>query len=235
VAAFGSVSGFENGQPWIGLHLARVPPILAANYIKALGVTMSRLALSLVAMLIATTTAHAHTGVGDTHGLVHGFAHPMGGIDHVLVMVAVGLFAAQLGGRALWLVPLSFVAMMAIGGGFGMAGVALPVAELGIVLSVVVLGVAVAARLHVPTVVAMMLVGFFALFHGHAHGAEMPSAASALVYGIGFVLGTASLHAAGIGLGLAAGKAGEVFGNRILKAAGSAMALAGVAILAGYL
>lgn len=196
---------------------------------------MSRPVLSLAALLIAANPALAHTGIGNAHGFVHGFAHPIGGIDHVLVMVAVGLFAAQLGGRALWAVPLAFVALMAIGGACAMAGIGLPFVELGIALSLVVLGVAVAARMHLPTLAAMTLVGFFALFHGHAHGAEMPETVSGLAYGVGFVLATASLHAAGIGLGLAIGRAGEAFGNRVLQAAGSATALAGVAILAGYL
>jgi urease accessory protein len=196
--------------------------MLTVNQNKALRMKMSRLALSLIAMLIATTAAQAHPGVGNTHGLVHGLAHPIGGIDHVFVMVAVGLFAAQLGGRALWLVPLSFVAMMAVGGAFGMAGVNLQLVEIGIALSVIVLGLAVAARLHLPTVAAMALVGVFALFHGHAHGAEMPDTASGLAYAIGFILATASLHAAGICLGLALGKAGEAFGNRVLRTAGGA-------------
>jgi urease accessory protein len=196
---------------------------------------MIRLALSLVAVLIATTAAQAHTGVGPAHGLVQGFAHPLGGIDHVLVMVAVGLFAAHLGGRALGLVPLAFVSMVAVGGALGMAGIGLPLVEIGIGLSVVVLGLSVAARLHLPTIAAMSLVALFPLFHGHAHGAEMPDTASGLAYGAGFVLATTCLHAAGIGLGLAIGKPGHAVGNRILQAAGSAMALAGVAILGGLL
>ncbi len=136
--------------------------------------------LSLAAALLtaAATAAHAHTGVGSTAGLLHGFAHPLGGIDHVLVMVAVGLFAAQLGGPALWLVPLSFVSLMILGGIFGMAAVGLPFVEIGIGLSVVVLGFAVAFRLHIPIALAMALVGLFAIFHGYAHGAEMPESAS---------------------------------------------------------
>ena len=196
---------------------------------------MSRLALSLATLVLAATPAYAHIGIGDTHGFANGFVHPMGGIDHVLVMVAVGLFSAQLGGRALWAVPLSFVLMMAAGGVLGMAGVGLPLVEIAIALSVVVLGVSVAAQVHLPTVAAMALVGFFALFHGEVHGAEMPETAAGLAYGTGFVLATAALHAAGTGLGLVIGKTGDAFGNRVLRAVGSAMALAGVAILAGYL
>ena len=150
---------------------------------------MSRLALTLAALLVASGPAQAHTGIGGTLGLAQGFGHPIGGIDHLLVMVAVGLFAAHLGGRALWLVPLSFISAMAIGGAFGITGIFLPSVEVGIALSVVVFGVSVAARPHLPTLVAMTLAGFFALFHGQAHGAEMPEATSGLAYGVGFVLG----------------------------------------------
>jgi len=196
---------------------------------------MSRLALSLAAFLVAATPAYAHIGIGDQQGFAHGFAHPIGGIDHVLVMIAVGLFAAQLGGRALWTVPLSFVSMMAAGGVLGLASIGLPLVEIAIAVSVVVLGVSIAAQVHLPTLAAMALVGFFAVFHGQAHGAEMPETASGLIYGVGFVLATAALHAAGIGLGLMIGKAGDAFGNRVLRAAGSATALVGVAILAGHL
>lgn len=194
---------------------------------------MSRLALPLAALLLAAIPAHAHTGIGDAFGFVHGFAHPIGGIDHVLAMVAVGLFAAHLGGRAVWPAPLSFLAMMAIGGALGVAGIGLPLVETAIALSVVVLGLVITARLHLPTVAVMALVSTFALFHGHAHGAEMPGTESVLAYGVGFLVGTASLHATGIGLGLAIGKAREGFGNRALQATGSAMAVAGLAILAG--
>jgi urease accessory protein len=149
-------------------------------------------------------------------------------------MVAVGLFAAHLGARALWMVPLAFVGMMIIGGALGMAGVPLPLVEVGIGLSVVVLGIAVAASFNLPTAAAMALVGFFAIFHGHAHGAEMPDTASGLEYGAGFVVATATLHAIGIGLGLAFGRMSQTFGRRILQTAGAAMAITGVAILTGY-
>lgn len=197
---------------------------------------MSRLLSLAAALLTATATAaYAHTGVGAASGFGHGFAHPLGGLDHVLAMIAVGLFAARLGGRALWLVPLSFVAMMVVGGAVGMAGIGLPLVEIAIGLSVVVLGLAAAFGLHLPTAAAMALVGLFAVFHGHAHGAAMPQSASGLPYGAGFVLATALLHALGIGLGLILGRTGAAIGRRALQTAGSAMALAGVAILAGYL
>src|SRR3954447_25676121 len=120
-----------------------------------------------VGLLLASTASHAHAGVAAATGFTHGFLHPVGGLDHVLVMVAVGLFAVHLGGRALWLVPLSFVSMTAVGGIVGMAGFGLPFVEIGIALSVIVLGAAVAFSLHLPTVAAMGLVGLFAIFHGH--------------------------------------------------------------------
>jgi urease accessory protein len=141
-------------------------------------------------------------------------------------MVAVGLFAAHLGGRALWLVPLSFVATMAFGGALGMAGVALPYVEIGVGLSVVVLGIIIASRINPPVAIAMALVGFFAVFHGHAHGADMPETASALAYAVGFIVATAMLHAIGVGLGILTGTE-----RRFTQLAGSAMALAGVVIL----
>lgn len=175
--------------------------------------------------------AFAHTGAGHTHGFVHGFLHPVGGLDHLLAMIAVGLFAAYLGGRALWLVPATFVAVMALGGLLGVSGVALPYVEVGIALSVIVLGALVALRLQFPVVLAMTIVGVFAIFHGYAHGAELPEAASGLAYGIGFMIATALLHLAGIavGLGFAESRTGT-FGRRIVQAGGGAIALAGVVI-----
>jgi urease accessory protein len=196
---------------------------------------MYRRALLAAALGLLSTAAYAHTGVGDTNGLAHGFFHPVRGVDHVLVMVAVGLFAAHLGGRALWLVPLSFVSMMIVGGMAGMAGLRLPFVEIAIGLSVVFLGVAVALRLHLPTAAAMAMVGLFAIFHGHAHGAEMPESASGFEYALGFVLATATLHGCGIGFGLLLGKASEPKGALVSRAAGGAMALAGLAILGGVI
>jgi urease accessory protein len=192
---------------------------------------------TLLALVLALTPslAFAHVGVGDPTGIAHGFMHPISGTDHVLAMVAVGLLAVHLGGRALWLVPLSFVAMMAFGGVLGMAGIGLPFVEVAIGLSVVVLGIIVAARVNPPAAIAMALVGLFAIFHGHAHGAEMPETASGLAYGVGFILATALLHAIGIGVGILIGRAGQRYSRTISQIAGGAMALAGIAILGGLI
>jgi urease accessory protein len=183
-----------------------------------------------VATAFVPVAASAHVGIGDTHGFVHGFGHPLTGIDHILAMTAVGMFAAHLGGRALWLVPLTFVSVMALSGIAGMAGVQLPFAEIGIGLSVVVLGLAVASQTNARTLVAMAAIGLFAIFHGHVHGTEMPASMSGLGYGLGFICATALLHVVGIGLGLGIGKAG-VYSRRIFQVIGAAMAIAGVGIL----
>lgn len=195
--------------------------------------SLSRLAL--IAATLAPGVALAHTGVGDTGGFVHGFAHPIGGLDHVLAMVLVGVLAWQLGGRALWLVPSAFVAVMALGGVLGFAGVAVPFVEVGIALSVVVLGAVVAFGFKAPVAVAMGLAGLFAVFHGHAHGAEMPETVAGATYGLGFMLGTALLHLVGIGMGYAIGSLGDRYGRIVTRAAGGVAALAGVAILTGML
>jgi len=192
---------------------------------------MLRLSCLVLLTLLMLTPASAHTGVSDTTGFAHGFVHPVGGIDHVLAMVAVGLFAVLLGGHARWLVPASFVAMMAVGGALGMAGVSIPFVEIGIGLSVVVLGVAVALHLDMRVAAAMAFVGFFAIFHGYTHGAEMPDTASGFDYGLGFVLATALLHVSGIGLGLVIKRMSELRGWRAAQVAGVGMALAGFAIL----
>jgi urease accessory protein len=180
---------------------------------------------------LAPQAAYAHTGVGDASGFAHGFTHPIGGIDHVLAMVTVGLFAAHLGGRALWLVPASFVTMMAAGGALGFYGVNLPFVEVGIALSVIVLGAVVALQASLPLAAAIGLVGLFAIFHGHAHGAEMPMDVSAAGYGAGFLIATALLHATGIGIGLSIGKLAYGSARRVSQLAGTAIAIAGLALL----
>jgi urease accessory protein len=192
-----------------------------------------RLTLSALAAL-APTLAFAHPGVaGHTHGFIQGFAHPISGIDHILAMVAVGIFAANLGGRALLAVPLTFMGFMLVGGTLGILGFPLPFVEVGIALSIVVLGLAVAAKWDWPLTAAMAMVGLFAVFHGHAHGTEMPLDASGAAYAAGFVAATGLLHLAGIGIGLAIGRTGQLTSHRITQAGGVAVALAGIAVLVG--
>jgi urease accessory protein len=196
--------------------------------------TMLRTVATLGAILLPTV-AWAHSGHDVTLGFAAGFTHPVTGIDHVLAMVAVGLFAANLGGRALWAVPLSFVAVMAMGGALGAAGIAVPFVEAGIAISVIVLGLAVALRWKAPVAGAMALVGLFAIFHGHAHGTEMPVNAVGLEYGLGFLLATALLHGAGIGLGLGFARFGRTHAPRAIQFGGIAMAVAGFVILSGVI
>ncbi len=193
------------------------------------------LGTALTVAAASATPAAAHVGVGEASGFMHGFWHPIGGLDHVLAMVAVGLFAANLGGRAMWLVPLSFVTMMAFGGWLGMAQINVPFVELGIAASVVVIGLAVALNLSMPTLAAMTLVGLFAIFHGHAHGAEMPVDASGASYAAGFMLATALLHAVGIGIGLTVGRLGRTAGASFNQIGGAAVSLAGIALIGGWL
>jgi urease accessory protein len=188
---------------------------------------------ALLAIFLAPTAALAHTGVGGTSGFMHGYMHPLGGLDHQLAMILVGIFAYQLGGRALWLVPLTFVGVMALGGFLGVAGVPIPFIETGIALSVIVLGAIVAFGARIPVAVAMGIVGLFAIFHGHAHGSEMPLDASGVAYGLGFMLATAILHAVGIGIGFLIGMTSKTLGNNVYRVAGGLASLAGIAILVG--
>lgn len=193
-----------------------------------------RTRLARIAVVIATivpTAAFAHSGGGDAHDFVHGFAHPFGGLDHLLAMITVGLFAYQLGGRALWLVPASFVVAMTAGGALGLAGIPVPFVEAGIAASVLVLGAIVAFGVKAPVAVAMAMVAAFAVFHGHAHGAEMPAGGSIAAYSAGFVLATALLHAAGVTLGLLIGRFAEAYGRLGFRLSGGLVALAGGAIL----
>jgi urease accessory protein len=198
---------------------------------------MNRLLTFLFAcgLAVLPVTAFAHTGLGDTSGFAHGMAHPVSGLDHVLAMIAVGVFAYQLGGRALWLVPGTFVFLMAGGGALGMAGISVPYVETGIALSVIVLGAIIALGVRAPVAIAMAIVGVFAIFHGHAHGAEMPADASGAAFAAGFMLATALLHGTGLALGFAIGRAGEIRGPLVVRAAGAMTALAGVGLLAGLI
>ena len=181
-------------------------------------------------LLASVSPALAHTGHG-AGSFLQGLAHPLGGLDHMLAMVAVGLYAAVLGGRALWLVPAGFLGAMAIGALLGFSGITIGFVETGIAMSVVALGLAIALRLSPPAAAAMALVAPFAIFHGYAHGAEMPSELSAFVYLMGFMLATALLHAIGIAFGLTVGMFAERGGRRIAQVAGAAIAFIGVALL----
>lgn len=182
-------------------------------------------------VVIATALAGpalAHTGAGAVHGFGAGLLHPLFGVDHVLAMVAVGLWAGLTGGRARFAYPLAFVGMMVLAGLWGMSGSSLPGVEIGIAVSVVVLGLAIALRATPPLAAGAAACAIFAVFHGHAHGAELPQGASGLGYALGFVLATAALHGAGLGLaGLLAARA-----PLLARVAGGGLALAGVAILA---
>ena len=189
--------------------------------------------LMTVALLLAPSVAFAHPGHGEGGSLLAGFIHPFSGIDHLLAMTAVGLFAAHLGGRALWAVPATFVAMMALGGVFGAAGVSLPFAETAIALSVLVFGFVIFSGMTPPVLAAMALVGIFAIFHGHAHGTEMPVGGSGVVYGIGFMVATTLLHGFGITLGLAIRWFDDVPRRRAMQACGVAIALIGAGLTIG--
>ncbi len=148
------------------------------------------------------TRASAHGEMGTVGGFLSGFGHPLGGLDHIVAMVAVGLWGAFLGGRAMWTLPVVFPVVMALGGALGVVGVALPGVETGIALSGIVLGIMVSLAARPPLWVASMIVGIFAIFHGHAHGTELPEAANALTFAIGFVISTGLLHVGGIAFGL---------------------------------
>lgn len=184
-------------------------------------------ALAVLASLVSGV-AEAHTFGADGAGLAQGFAHPLGGLDHLLAMIAVGLWATQLGGRALWAVPTAFVSMMAAGAVVGWGGIPVPGVEPAIALSLLVLGLVVTTATRLPVALGMALVGVFALFHGHAHGSELPAAASALAYGGGFIAATALLHGVGLALGLAA----RTRFTLALRLGGAGVAAAGIVLMA---
>lgn len=189
---------------------------------------IKRLAAAAILLGLSAVPAFAHLNP-DGHGsFMAGVSHPLFGLDHILAMIAVGLWAALLGGRAVWLVPSAFVATMCLGFAIALLDLPLPFVEPTILASVVVIGLLAAVALNVPAGFAMALVGFFALFHGHAHGGEL-GAATALPYAIGFAVSTALLHAAGIGTGSGLGRMfGQDSGRFATRLAGGATALAGL-------
>jgi urease accessory protein len=181
-------------------------------------------------LLLAFTDVSAHSAEGLAGGFVSGLMHPVLGPDHVIAMVAVGLWGAFLGMPAIWLLPIVFPMVMAFGGALGVAGVPVPAVETGIAVSAIVLGAMVAFAARPPIWVAAVIVGAFAIFHGHAHGTELPSAANPLAYSLGFVIATGLLHLCGIAFGaLAHWPAGKV----AVRAGGGLIALGGVAFLFG--
>jgi len=181
--------------------------------------------IALIALCLIADTASAHTGSHVVTGFTSGLTHPLSGLDHLLAMIAIGLWAAQQGGRALWAVPAAFVSAMALGGGLALAGLSLPHVETGIAASVLVLGLLIATRRRWAVTAGMAIAAIFAIFHGYAHGLEMPQAASPALYALGFVLATVFLHGVGI--------AGSRIGRYAMQAAGVGIAASGLAMLFG--
>lgn len=186
---------------------------------------------SLVALLLgaAIMPAYAHVGAGSASSFAAGFGHPLSGLDHMAVMVAVGLWAALKGGRALWVWPTTFVGVMLAGGALGMAHVSAPFVEPGILASVVALGLLVAMAVDLPVAAGAAIIGVFALFHGHAHGAEVPAATAGIGYMAGLALATAVLHGIGVAFVLGAGPRLHA----LVRAAGAACAAIGVGLASG--
>jgi len=179
----------------------------------------------LAVILFWTEAAFAHVRRGEAAGFVSGVKHPVSGLDHVLAMVAVGLWGAQLGAPAVWLLPVAFPMVMAFGGMLGLMGVPLPGIEYGIAASAILLGAAVMFEMKPPLAIAAVVVGIFAIFHGHAHGTELPPGQSGLLYSMGFVMATGCLHAVGIGIGTVHRWG---WGQKMLRLAGAGVALGGM-------
>jgi len=192
--------------------------------------SLSTIALATVLLALATP-ALAHEGGGVVGGLTSGFLHPLLGLDHLVAMVGVGLWGAFLGRPAIWLLPIVFPVVMALGGALGIAGFPLPAVESGIALSAIAIGICVALALRPPLWVAAVVVGLFAVFHGHAHGTELPAAANPLTYAMGFVFATGMLHLCGIGLGILSNIPA---GRYVVRAGGAVIAAIGLAFLTGY-
>lgn len=188
--------------------------------------------LLLPSALLTPQLAMAHDAVGLRFGsFIGGLAHPVLGMDHFLAMVSVGILSAQIGGRAIWTVPATFVGVMAFGGLLGMIDIGMTAIEAGIAFSLLALGLAIAFDRKMPMSIAMTAVGFFAVFHGYAHGAEMPTASKPVVYSLGFLAGTTALHLFGVLIGDIAQR--YTRGNLALRIAGGSIAAIGTAFLVG--
>jgi urease accessory protein len=189
---------------------------------------MTRRGVVAVLLALLPIVAIAHEEAGPAAGFLSGLAHPVSGADHVVAMVAVGLWGAVLGPPAIWLLPVAFPLVMAIGGFVGLMGVPLVGVEIGIASSAILLGAMVALHARPPLAIALLLVAFFAVFHGHAHGTELPAGQSGLLYSLGFVVATGLLHGVGVSIGLIHRWSG---GRVLLRIAGVAVAFAGVTFL----
>jgi urease accessory protein len=183
-------------------------------------------------LALTLTLGAAQAAMGGARGFAAGLAHPMTQLDHLLAMVSIGLLGALLGGRAVWLLPSSFVSFMALGEVMGFLGFGLPFGEIGVAASVVVLGLMIATRVAMPTLVATALVGVLAIFHGHAHATGTPPGISAAGFAAGVLLATAALHGAGVCLGMALARIDIRHATRLTQFGGTGMALAGVAMVA---
>jgi urease accessory protein len=183
-----------------------------------------RALLAASALLLWAPPGQAHVEAGQAAGFLAGVAHPISGLDHVLAMIAVGLWGAQLGMPAVWMLPVTFPMIMALGGMLGLIGVPLPGVELGIAVSAILLGLAVMSELRPSLTATVAVVGLFGIFHGHAHGTELPPGQSALLYSVGFVIATGVLHGVGVAVGLVHGRP---WGRRLLRVAGGGVAAAG--------
>ena len=190
-----------------------------------------RTALAALLLLAAAMPAYAHVGAGVTSSFTAGFGHPLSGLDHLTVMIAVGLWAAMKGGRAVWAWPLAFVGVLLAGGALGMLQVPMPFVEPAILASVVTLGLLVALAIDLPVSAGVAIIGLFALFHGHAHGTEVPENAGGLEYMAGFAVATALLHAVGIAAALGLG----LRFRGLARAAGAGCAAVGVGLAFGML
>ena len=187
-----------------------------------------RLALVSLLFLVWAQTAYAHVEGGRATGFVTGFHHPWSGLDHVLAMVAVGIWGAQLGSPTMWILPITFPLMMTVGAMMGLLGIPVPGIEIGIALSAIVLGSSILGEVRPNLGAAIVMVAIFAMFHGHAHGTELPPGQNGLLYSMGFVMGTGCLHGVGIALGTLYGKRS---GRWALRTAGGFIAFMGVTFL----
>lgn len=200
-------------------------PVLNFGYSSLFRVSSFGFLISFFLVLFTPASAFAHVQQSAAAGFVTGFLHPLSGPDHMLAMIAVGLWGAQLGAPAIWVLPVAFPLVMAMGGMLGLIGVPVPGIEYGIAGSAILLGAAVLFEVRASLVVTALLVGVFAIFHGHAHGTELPPGQSALLYSMGFVFATGCLHALGIGVGTVHR---WNWGRKLLRVAGAIVCLGGV-------